>query len=260
VVGVSLIWPILAMLNIFGAAVIAVLGLVFLRRDARFNRHFNENEVADALFTAMGVIYGALLAFVVFATWESFANAQNAVTSEAASLVVAYRDTETFPDPQKTEAQAAFRTYVNQVITTEWASHGTLTVHTTPDGLNALYTIYRSLPEGTMSDVELASVMDRLHDVELQRHLRHLSAEATLPWIFWPLLVLGAFIIIVFSYFFHHESLRAQAVMTGVSTALLVGVLMLIYSLNEPFTGVVTVSQTPLLHAVQQFHAIDLRP
>ncbi len=52
--------------------------------------------------------------------------------------------------------------------------------------------------------------------------------------------------------------LKAQAVMTGVSTATLTGVLLLMYSLNQPFTGPVTVTQRPFLHAVQQFHAIDL--
>jgi hypothetical protein len=255
---VTPLWPILVPLNVLGASLVAVLGLILVRRNPRFGRHFAENEVAGSLFEAMGVVYGALLAFVVFATWESFSGAQGAVTSEAASMVVAYRDTQAFPEPQRTEAQAAFRTYANEVVTAEWTSHGSLTVHTSPDPLNGLWAIYRSLPVEPGREVELASVMDRLHDLEEQRHLRHLSGEATLPYIFWPLLVLGAVIVIVFSYFFHHESLRAQAVMTGVSAAMLVTVLVLIYSLNEPFTGPVTVSQTPILHAVQQFHALDL--
>jgi hypothetical protein len=256
----SLFWLLIVLLNILGASLVAVAGLVLVRRVRRFRPDVAENEVAGLLFAVMGVVYGALLAFVVFATWESFAGAQQAVTTEAADLVAAYRDTQTFPEPQRTQSQAALRTYANAVITNEWASHGSLAEHTTPDLLNPVWDIYRSITPTTASqESELAGASDRLHTLELQRHLRHLSGEATLPWIFWPLLLLGGLVLVVFSYFFHQASLSSQGVMTGVSTAMLVGVLLLIYSLNQPFTGPVTVSQVPLLHALQQFHALDLR-
>jgi Protein of unknown function (DUF4239) len=255
----SSIWVVLAPLCVLAVSIVAILGLFLVRRIPAFARQFNENEVAGLLYQAMGVVYGALLAFIVFATWESFANAQLAVTQEAADLVAAYRDTQTFPEPQRTQAQSTFRFYVNAVMATEWASHGTLTEHTTPDLLNPVWNIYRSVqPTTSLEESRLASATDHLYAVELQRHLRHLSSEATLPVIFWPLLLLGGIILIVFSYLFHQSSLRSHAVMIGVSTAMLIGVLILIYSLNEPFTGPVTVSQQPLLHALQQFHAIDL--
>ncbi len=255
----SVPWLLFAPLGILGTSFLAVVGLALVRRSSRFKHHFGENEVAGLLFSAMGVVYGALLAFVVFATWESFDSAQQAVTDEAADIVVVYRDTQTFPQPQQTEAQAALRTYINAVTANEWASHGNLTVHTTPDLLNPIWDIYRSLqPTTSVEEAEYASAQDRLHVLELQRHLRHLSGEATLPWVFWPLLLMGGGILVVFSYFFHQSSLRAQATMTGVSTALLMGVLLLIYSLNQPFTGPVTVSQQPFQHALQQFHAMDL--
>ena len=103
-------------LIIVGASLLAILGLVLVRRSSAFQQHFAENEVAGLLFSAMGVVYGALLAFVVFATWESFAGAQQAVTTEAATLVAAYRDTQTFPEPQRTEVQLAYRTYAKAVV------------------------------------------------------------------------------------------------------------------------------------------------
>lgn len=36
-------------------------------------------------------------------------------------------------------------------------------------------------------------------------------------------------------------------------------VLLLIFSLNQPFTGPIPVSQQPLQHALAQFDAIDLQ-
>jgi Protein of unknown function (DUF4239) len=254
----ALLEPLLLMSVIVLASVV---GLGLVRRSTRFGRHFNENEVTGALFAVVGVVYGALLAFVVFATWESYAGAQQAVTQEAADVVTVYRDTQTFPEPQHTQAQAALRDYVNSVVAKEWESHGNLTMHTTPDLLNPVWAIYRSIPAATAGPgIDLTSANDRLHALENQRHLRHLSGETTLPWPFWPTLLLGGLLVIGFTYFFHHSSLRGQALMTGVTTASLMGVLLLIFALNQPFTGPVPVSTQPFEHALQQFHAIDLGP
>ena len=253
------LWLALAPLVVFGAALVAIAGLVVVRRTEQFSRYFHENEVAGLLFSVMGLVYGALLAFVVFATWQSYAGAQQAVTDEAAAVVEAYRDTQTFPEPQRSSAQAALRTYVTEVVATEWASHGALKAHKKPDLLNPLWDTYRSIqPANALQESDLDAANDHLHALELQRHLRHLSGEAALPWIFWPLLLLGGVIVIIFSYFFHQTSLRGQALMTGVSAAMLAGVLVLIYSLNQPFTGPVPVSQRPFQHALLQFDAIDL--
>jgi hypothetical protein len=239
----------------------AVTGVIAVRRSQRFERHFHENEVAGLLFSVMGVVYGALLAFVVFATWESYAGAQQAVVAEAADLVAVYRDTQTFPDPQRGQAQTALRAYASTVMTNEWASHGLLTAHNTPDLLNPLWTIYRSIPSTASGPgMDMSAANDHLHTLENQRHLRHLSGETTLQSAFWPTLLLGGLVVIGFSFFFRQESLRGQALMTGVSAAALVSVLLLIYALNSPFTGPVPLSKQPFLHAVEQFHAIDLGP
>lgn len=131
------------------------------------------------------------------------------------------------------------------------------------DPLNALWTVYRSVPipssgpDASFAALELNSAFERLHALELQRHLRHLSGESTLPWIFWPLLLMGGVIVVGFTYFFHQESHVSQALMTGVVTALLSGVLLLIFALNQPFTGPVPVSKLPFEHALAEFQLLD---
>jgi len=218
------------------------------------------NEVAGLLFNAVGILYGALLAFIVFATWESFSAAQAAVTAEAADLVGVYRDTQQFPEPVRGQVQLLLRSYPRTVMDVEWASHGSLKAHTAPDLLNPVWNLYRSMTPPTADEqAELRNATERLHDLELQRHLRHLSSEATLPDIFWPLLLVGALTTVLFSYFIEQNSLRAQAVMTALVAALLAGVLILIFSLNLPFTGPVQVSKGPLLHALSQFDALDMK-
>lgn len=251
-------WPIVIAIIVGATVVVAIVGLTLVRRVPAFSVHFSENEVAGILFGSIGVLYGALLAFVVFAAWERFDTAQHFVVEEASAVVTSYRDTGMFPEPQRAQAAQELRTYVAHVTASAWVSQGTLTVDTAPDHMNAVWAIYRSVePTTSFEEFELSSAMDRLHDLENARHLRHLSGEETLPWIFWPVLALGGVIMLLFSYFLYHGSLRAQAIMTGVTTAMLVGVLILIYSLNQPFTGPVSVSKDPLQNALVQFDRID---
>lgn len=144
------------------------------------------------------------------------------------------------------EIQGALRTYANRVMATEWASHGNLLVHSTPDLLNPVWDLYRQIdPSTPRGETQLAAANERLHALELLRHLRHLSGEQTLPAVFWPVLVLDSVIVVLFSYVFQQNNLRVQAVMTGLLGAMLALVLLLIFSLNQPFTGPVPVSQHP---------------
>lgn len=55
-----------------------------------------------------------LLAFVVFSAWQRFSESAHSVTDEAAATVVAYRDTRELPEPLRSEAQAALRSYVQE--------------------------------------------------------------------------------------------------------------------------------------------------
>lgn len=74
----------------------------------------------------------------------------------------------------------------------------------------------------------------------------------------WERFATGFLLTIGFSYFFRLENLWLQAVMTAVLAAVLAGVLLLIVSLNEPFTGPVQVERAPFEHALDHFNALNL--
>jgi hypothetical protein len=240
-----------AALFIGSSVAFTILGLRLFRRSLNTKRLKNDETIVGYIFSAIALIYAVILAFVVFAVWEQYSVSQQVVTSEAASLVVAYRDTETFPEPIRAQAQQAFFDYAHTVMDNEWANHGAVLPHTKADAINPIWDIYHS---AKASD----SALDRLHDLEQQRHLRHLAGEASLPIVFWPLLVGGGLITICSSYFFVMRSLRAQYLKTAMLTIVIAGVLFLIYTLNRPFTGRVPVSKDPFRHALQIFQAMDL--
>jgi hypothetical protein len=124
-------------------------------------------------------------------------------------------------------------------------------------GLNPVWDIYREVDPSTPLGVEqLVAAREHLHDLELKRHLRHLSAESTIPVVFWPILVIGGIVVVLFSYMLQQEYLGLQAAMIGLLAGLIASVLLLIFSLNQPFTGLVRVSSQPFEHALEQFDGI----
>jgi hypothetical protein len=243
---------VLTAIVLIAVAVSFSLGSLWIFRKVADIEHFKlEEPVVSFLFNAVGLIYAVVLAFVVFAVWEHYTQAEELVTSEAAAAVVVYRDVGLLPEPQRTAAQQGFRSYARYVMDKEWSSHGMVLKHDKPDVLNPLWAAIR---QGSAS----ASVRDRLHDLEEARHRRHLAGESSLPNVFWPLLIGGGILTIGFSFFFLMHSLRAQYVMTAMLATLIAGVLFLIYTLNSPFTGPEPVSKNPFRHAIEMFNSIDL--
>ncbi|HET7037137.1 MAG TPA: DUF4239 domain-containing protein [Thermomicrobiaceae bacterium] len=246
-------------LVVAGSMIIGAAGLLFVRRVLKLRGIIEWNDVAGFIYAVVGVIYAVILAFVVIVVWEQYSMVGSAVSTEAAVLVQAYRDTQILPEPQRQRAQAALRTYADQVTSREWATHGELLPHTTPDLLNPIWDIYRQYqPSDELQREILVSAEDRLHDLELRRHLRHLSEEDSMPPLFWPVLFGGGLVTVAFTYFFQLNSLRAHLIMTALLSGLIGGILFLVFSLNQPFTGVAPVSKQPFEHAMLQFHAIDL--
>jgi len=175
-----------------GAICLGVGGLLVTRGVIKPQIVEGHNEIAGFIFATVGVIYAVLLAFMVFAVWERFADADRAVTEEAAALVAAYRSTQTFPDPLRTQAQQAMRAYATTGVQAEWSNSGTehFKPHTNPDPLNPIWDVYRELQPTTPSQTMLfTDAIQRLGDLEHQRHLRHLATESSLNEVFWIVLI-----------------------------------------------------------------------
>lgn len=250
-----------AILAVVVAAAVAIGGLYAFRHFVKFEIREGHNEIAGFVFATVGVLYAVVLAFVVFAVWERFTASEESVAHEGALVVSAYRDTEEFPEPERTQAQLALRTYVQGVMDKEWANHGELLPHDKPDSLNPVWTVFRAVAERPGGDRAAAeTALDHLHEVELARHERHLSAERSLPQIFWIILILGAVVTLVFAFLFDMGNPHVQGILTAMLAGLIVALLFLAYSLDRPFTGPVQVTKNPLLHAQLVFGAIDLPP
>jgi hypothetical protein len=252
--------PLLATVFIVGSVVLAVAGLLLWRRLVKGQSPRN-NDFIGLIFATVALLYSVLMAFVVFSVWQRFTESAHTVTDEAAAAVVAYRDTQTFPEPLRSDAQAAFRSYLTEVMDNEWASHGSVRPHRSRDALNPIWNVYlKYQPTDPIALDRFSGAQDRLHALELQRHERHLAGEASLPNVFWWLIVGGAIVTVAMSYLFVVERKAVHALQVGLLTGVIAGVLALVFALNFPFTGSVHVSRGPFKHALLEFTALDLEP
>lgn len=243
----------------FGVAAASWVLVIVVKRRALSTAAEGHNDITGFVFATVGVLFSVLLAFVVIAVWDRFTNTEDKVTAEAAALVASYRDTQVLPQPERARAQAAYRVYAHEITEREWTTHGELLEHATPDLLNPIYAIYRSVdPGATAAPEELGVAWDHLHELELARHERHLSLEESLPGVFWAILGLGAILTITFVFVFRFENRRVHAALTSLLAAAMAASLFLAYAFDQPFTGGVQVSKYPFQHALRQLHAIDL--
>jgi hypothetical protein len=251
---------VLAPALIGGSVVVAVAGLLLWRRLVPGQNPRN-NDFVGLMFATVALLYSVLMAFVVFSVWQRFTESSRAVTDEAASAVVAYRDTQVLPEPVRSEAQAAFHSYLREVMDNEWASHGSVLPHRSRDALNPIWDAYRKVqPTDPLAQARFSGAEDRVHDLELQRHERHLAGEASVPDVFWWLIVGGGLVTVAMSYLFVVERKGVHALQVGLLTGVIAGVLTLVLALNFPFTGSVHVSRGPFKHALLEFAALDLQP
>jgi hypothetical protein len=244
---------------VVGAMVLAVIGLLATRSAVKLQLSEGHNDIAGFVFATVGVVYAVVLGFVVITVWQRFADAETAVTNEAAALVAVFRDSQTFPQPFRDEVQAALRRYATTVPASEWPTHGELLQHKTPDPLNAVWAAFRqTTPATPVAESDLVQAKDHLYNLELQRHRTHLSAEGTVPGIFWGLLIVGGVVTVGFTYFFHLDNVRVQAAMIAILAGGIAAVLFGIMALDRPFSGAIHISDYPFQHALQQFVALNV--
>jgi hypothetical protein len=101
-----------------GSAAISVAALLAVRR--RFSFKDLRHEVIASYMEMFGVVYAVLLAFVVFAVWETHEKVQNTVESEAVGLNALYYLAEAYPPSYRQSIQSQIVDYAHTIVNEEW--------------------------------------------------------------------------------------------------------------------------------------------
>ena len=99
----------------------------------------------------------------------------------------------------------------------------------------------------------MAEVFRQLDNVTAARRVRLHLATGLVPNVIWIALFLGALLTVGFTLFFGSENLIAQVSMTGVLSILVTMGLVVILSIDHPFTGPVFIHADPLKSVLAEF-------
>jgi hypothetical protein len=204
------------------------------------------HEVGGYYLSLVGTVYGILLGLVVFDAMSKFQMAERAVNNEAKSLLAIYSLADQFPH-ERLAIKALVRNYVAEVVDDEWPlmAKGEVS-RKTHDTLIELMHVVRAIEPKSQNQqsiyAALLAATDTLGEVRLDRTK---VSNFGIPTAEWVVLLVGAAIVIAFTFFFTTESHGVHLVMRGMVILLISMSLYLVLLFGAPFSGDLTVSNKP---------------
>src|SRR5438552_18270332 len=108
---------IIGLVIVGGMVALALVAFSWVRR-----RNFESVDTDGAMdpLGLVGVVYGLILALVVFGLWTNFSAAHDTVTNEAAALAQVTLDVRALPSDDRARVEGAISRYIHTVLNEEW--------------------------------------------------------------------------------------------------------------------------------------------
>ena len=220
------------------------LGILVVHPLMRRLLHRNEpsNELIIHIAGTFGLVYAVLLGLLTIATFQNTKDVQDDISREASDLSTIYHITEGYPEPLRRELKIELRDYTHYVIDKDWPAHR---IGLVPEGGEHRLQVFRS----TLMSYEPATKTHELLHSELLRYLdammvsreqRLAAVTASIPRVLWYVVFIGAFLMIAFLWMLHME-LVPQILLGGITAFFLGIMIFLIYALDRPLQGAVSV-------------------
>jgi hypothetical protein len=232
---------------------VALAGLRFVRKKYPTEVLKENHEVAAIIFNAFGLLYGVVVAFVVFVTWSGYDDATKNLQMEANEADDIFHIAKVFPEPANKIIQQGLRDYIASVYSDELKrmSQGDISLHSNR-AMARLITVFYEMDEKSIPNKELyAESLKRLNNLAQYRRLRIFAGNDTVPPVVWLVLLAGGIITVSYTYFFGMKNIKAQYMITAALTVTITLILFLIYVLDHPFTGTSKVSTEPLKQVME---------
>src|SRR5207248_8644571 len=114
------------------------------------------HEVAAIIFNAFGLLYGVVVAFVVFVTWSGYDDATKNLQMEANEIDDIFHIAKAFPDPANKIIQQGLIDYTASVYNDELKrmSQGDISLHFNR-AMATLLTVFQQMDEKSIPNKEL---------------------------------------------------------------------------------------------------------
>lgn len=203
----------------------------------------------------IGTTYAVIVGFMLFAVWSNFELADVNAETEANCLVNLHRFAQALPPAQRSEVQKLTEDYADVMLNEEWPAMAR--VSTSANATRITQQLWKAVVEGeprTASEqASLDHAMVQLTSMTEHRRVRQLQSEATLPWILWAVLIVGAAITIMSVCLFGSENTPLHLSLIVALALMLSLALVAIADINRPFQGAVHVMPRGFERAQQTF-------
>jgi hypothetical protein len=249
----------LTMVVFVGGAWLTILALRSFVH-ARIHAKRSANDLVGATFSSFAVLYGLLLGLLAVGAYENFANVDENVSREAASLTVLYHMVSSYPSPIREELRGEIGAYTVDTIDRVWPLQEKGVLPSGQDRLAALYAALLSFkPHDPGEAVTHAETLRTLNQYAELRRARLVNVRHGLPTILWYVVAIGAVIAIVFVSLFDME-LQVHLVLGGLFAAFLGMTIFLIAAMDHPFRGGVSISSDAFRNAYDSVMRLDASP
>jgi Na+/proline symporter len=218
---------------------VSVLGLHFVRKKYAHEVLKENHEVAAAIFNAFGLLYAVVVAFVVFVVWGRFDDASKNMELEASQAADIFYISRAFPYSTATQIKQALYEYTSSIVDDEimQMSKGKSSPKTTA-AVSKLMGIFLGMDYKTLLNPAIYLAQ--------YRRLRIFAAKDSVPSVIWMVLLLGALIMVSYTYLFGIKKVLPQNLMTAALTITITLILFLVYILDHPFKGAAAIGNEPM--------------
>jgi hypothetical protein len=224
-------------------------GLYLVRKNVELSVLKSYHEVAGYLLSVIGTLYAVLLGFVVVDSLSKFDRARVLVEEEANGIANVFFLADNFPAPERREIHVRCLRYIDAVIDEEWKTmrDGEPSRQALHEMQSLWSTVSKFEPKNQNNTSLWEAMLSSMDRIGSNRRLRLITAKFGLSPVMATVIIIGATITIMFTYFFGLEKFRAQAIMTAlVSLTLSLNVcLVLLY--GYPFRQGIEVQPSALL-------------
>ena len=231
-----------------GLAPVTVV-LLLVRRFRSIERLRRDHDVVGATFTVIGGLYAVLLAFLVMTVSTQYSSTLAGCEQEGNALSNLHRDSYGLPATNQIPVRQALIGYARAVVADEWPmlKYRCDSPKATA-AMNRIWEQYHRSEAGTEREkIWLQESITRLNELANLRRLRILASQDVVSGVMWVLLLAGGVITIGFMNFFGVERLRAHLLLTVLLTGLIILILFIIYSYDNPFWGEPHINPTAFL-------------
>jgi protein-S-isoprenylcysteine O-methyltransferase Ste14 len=248
--------PVLGFLWVGTVVALSVGGLILFRKAVSHTRLENANAVSGTVFQLGGVLYAVLVAFVVVVVWEQFGDAEDATSDEATAITDLLRDSAALPAEAREDIQDKLLAYTRQVVEVEFPRmRRGEAVEEQSDQLTAVWDSYLQVQPETRNEIAFFDhAIVRLNDLTADRKMRVSTGEAQVPGELWVLLLGGGGVVMAFTFLLGTRDLVVHSIAVGLTAALLGFVLYLIFALEHPYVGALSVSPAPYTTVLQDWN------